>query len=92
MDRTKEITLPKPKPEMGADGITHSHVLVDAKIFKYQTYKYVNQLTNTKNRVKTTDYLGCGQCSKVTRSKIKSLPIFYQARYDYRIITTIKLI
>ena len=40
MDGTKEIALPKTKPEIGDDGVTSLQDLVDAKIFKYQIREY----------------------------------------------------
>ena len=60
----KEIALPKPKLEMGDDGVTPSQDLVDAKIFEYQICKYVNQFTIMSNRLKAAYYLRLGQCSK----------------------------
>ena len=92
LDWMKKISLPKPKHDMGEDGVAPLQDLVDAKIVEYQIREYVNWLINTKNGLKAEYSLIWGHCSKATRSKYQSLPIFEQVRDDYNFITKGKLI
>ena len=52
LDRMKDITLRKPKPYMGDNGVTSSKDLVETKIFKYQIHRYGNGLNIMKNMLK----------------------------------------